>query len=168
MHRRLEALAVGGRSVVVVGDATHVCGLIAIADRVRPNAAVAVRALRASGIRHLVMLSGDNAATARAIGDLAEVDEVRAELLPAEKVGAVEELILRYGTVAMVGDGVNDAPALARSSLGIAMGRGGSDVAIESADVVLVSDDLAKLRGSSPTRAGPSASCARTSCSPFW
>ncbi len=145
VHRRLEALAVGGRSVVVVGDATHVCGLIAIADRVRPNAAGAVRALRASGIRHLVMLSGDNAATARAIGDLAEIDEVRADLLPAEKVAAVEALILRYGTVAMVGDGVNDAPALARSSLGIAMGRGGSDVAIESADIVLVSDDLAKL-----------------------
>ena len=91
------------------------------------------------------MLSGDNAATARAIGDLAAVDEVRAELLPDEKVAAVEELITRYGAVAMVGDGVNDAPALARSSLGIAMGRGGSDVAIESADVVLMSDDLAKL-----------------------
>ena len=145
VHRRLEALAVGGRSVVVVGDATHVCGLIAIADRVRPNAAEAVRALRALGIRHLVMLSGDNAATARAIGDLTEVDEVRAELLPDEKVAAVEELIVRFGTVSMVGDGVNDAPALARSSLGVAMGQGGSDVAIESADVVLVSGDLAKL-----------------------
>jgi len=145
VHRRLDALAVGGRSVVVVGDATHVCGLIAIADRVRPNAAETLRALRAAGIRRMIMLSGDNAATARAIGDLAGVDEVRAELLPDEKVSAVEELIARYGSVGMVGDGVNDAPALARSSLGIAMGRGGSDVAIESADVVLMSDDLAKL-----------------------
>ncbi len=145
LHARLESLAVGGRSVVVVGDGTHVCGLIAVADRVRENAAESLRSLRAAGVERLVMLSGDNAATARAIGDLAAIDEVRAELLPEEKVSVIEELLTRFDAVGMVGDGVNDAPALARASLGIAMGRGGSDVAIESADVVLMTDDLAKL-----------------------
>lgn len=145
IHDRLESLAVGGRSVVVVGDGAHVCGFIAVADRVRENAAESLRSLRASGVRRLVLLSGDNATTAHAIGELAGIDEVRAELLPEEKVAVIEELLERFGVVGMVGDGVNDAPALARASLGIAMGRGGSDVAIESADVVLMADDLAKL-----------------------
>ncbi len=145
IHDRLESLAVGGRSVVVVGDGTHVCGFIAVADRVRENAAESLRSLRASGVRRLVMLSGDNAATGHAIGELAGIDEVRAELLPEQKVSVIEELLARFEVVGMVGDGVNDAPALARASLGIAMGRGGSDVAIESADIVLMGDDLARL-----------------------
>ena len=91
------------------------------------------------------MLTGDNEATARAVAHEAGVDDVRAGLLPAEKVAAVEALVAEYGTPAMVGDGVNDAPALARASLGVAMGAAGTDAAIETADVALMSDDLNRL-----------------------
>jgi Zn2+/Cd2+-exporting ATPase len=138
-------MADAGHSVVVVGDDRHVCGLIAIADAVRPEARSIVDALHGAGIEHVVMLTGDNQATARAIADQTGVLEVRAELLPADKVHAVEELVKQYGAVAMVGDGVNDAPAMARATLGIAMGAAGSDAAIETADVALMSDDLSKL-----------------------
>jgi Cd2+/Zn2+-exporting ATPase len=91
------------------------------------------------------MLTGDNRGTAQAIARETEVDEVHAELLPADKVAAVESLVSRYGSVAMVGDGVNDAPAMARATLSIAMGAAGSDAAIETADIALMSDDLSKL-----------------------
>jgi len=91
------------------------------------------------------MLTGDNEATARAIGAAAQVDEVHAGLLPEQKVGAVEALLTSHGAVAMVGDGVNDAPALARASVGIAMGAAGTDTALETADVALMADDLGKL-----------------------
>ena len=91
------------------------------------------------------MLTGDNRGTAEAIAKQAGVDEVYAELLPADKVAKVEELVAKYGTVAMVGDGVNDAPAMARATVGIAMGAMGTDAAIETADIALMSDDLAKL-----------------------
>lgn len=100
---------------------------------------------RDPGVERLVMLTGDNAETARAIADELGLDECRADLLPAEKVDAVKELEARHGRVAMVGDGVNDAPALAAASVGIAMGAAGSDAAIETADVALMSDDLTKL-----------------------
>src|SRR3546814_2090270 len=96
-------------------------GLLAIADTVRPGAADTLRALRATGIEHLVMLTGDNQATAEAIARDVGIDEVHAELLPADKVAAIEYLVEQYGTVAMVGDGANDAPAMARASYGIAM-----------------------------------------------
>lgn len=145
IHDRLEKMAADGRSVVVVGDQRHVCGLIAIADAVRPEARSIVEALRRQGIAHVVMLTGDNEATARAIAAQTGVKEVKAELLPADKVRAVEELVDKYHAVAMVGDGVNDAPAMARATLGIAMGAAGSDAAIETADVALMSDDLSKL-----------------------
>lgn len=144
-HERLEALSSEGRTVVVVGNDQHVCGFIALADKVRPQAKEAVRALHAEGIKHVVMLTGDNEATARAVARETGVDEVRAELLPADKVTAVEALVEEYGQVAMVGDGVNDAPALGRAALGIAMGAAGSDAAIETADIALMSDDLMKL-----------------------
>ena len=144
-HRRLEALSQGGRTVVVVGNENHVCGFIALADAVRPGARQAIEALRAAGLRHIVMLTGDNQETARAIAAETGVDEVHAELLPADKVTAVENLVAKYDSVAMVGDGVNDAPALGRASLGIAMGAAGSDAAIETADIALMSDDLSKL-----------------------
>ncbi len=145
VHARLEAIAGTGRSVVVIGDETHVCGFLALADTLRPASAQALRALRALGLQHVVMLTGDNHGTAEAVAREAGVDDVRAELLPADKVAAVEELVARYGRVAMVGDGVNDAPAMARATLGIAMGAAGSDAAIETADVALMSDDLAKV-----------------------
>lgn len=145
VHRQLERMTEAGRTVVVVGTDHHVCGFIGLADAVRPNAKDSIHALRKAGIRHVVMLTGDNRGTALAIASETGVDEVLAELLPADKVTAVEKLVTRYSRVAMVGDGVNDAPALARATVGIAMGAVGSDAAIEAADVALMSDDLSKL-----------------------
>jgi Zn2+/Cd2+-exporting ATPase len=145
VHQQLEVLTLDGRTAVVIGNESHVCGFVTLADAVRDNARAAIDDLRRSGIRHLVMLTGDNEATARAIARLVGVDEFRAELLPADKVAAVEALVARYGHVGMVGDGINDAPALASASVGIAMGAAGSDAAIETADIALMADDLAKL-----------------------
>jgi HflK protein len=142
---RAAALERAGHTVVVIGNERQVCGLIAVADTVRPEAAGVIGDLRAQGVLHLIMLTGDNRATAEAIARQVGIDEVHAELLPEDKVRAVEELVAKYGTVAMVGDGVNDAPAMARASFGIAMGAAGSDAAIETADIALMTDDLAKL-----------------------
>ena len=140
-----EVLEQRGCTVVLIGNDQHVCGLIAVADAVRPEAKEALSALRAAAISHLVMLTGDNEATAKAIAKEVGIDEVRAELLPEDKVAAVETLVEAYGNVAMVGDGINDAPAMARASFGIAMGTIGSDAAIETADIALMSDDLKRL-----------------------
>jgi Cd2+/Zn2+-exporting ATPase len=145
MHARLEKMSERGRSVVVIGDDEHVCGMITLADEVRPEASATLSALRASGIEKLIMLTGDNRPTARDVAERTGVDEVLAELLPEDKVSAMEALVARYKRVAMVGDGVNDAPALARATVGIAMGAGGTDAAIETADIALMSDDLSKL-----------------------
>jgi Cd2+/Zn2+-exporting ATPase len=145
VHDRLEAMARDGQTVVVVGNDRHVCGFIALADRVRPEARQAVADLRAAGVEHVAMLTGDNRGTADAVARDAGVDEVYAELLPTDKVAKVEELVAKYGTVAMVGDGVNDAPAMGRATVGIAMGAVGTDAAIETADIALMSDDLSKL-----------------------
>jgi Cd2+/Zn2+-exporting ATPase len=134
-----------GRSVVVVGNEKHVCGLIALADQLRPETPTVVAELHAQGVDHLIMLTGDNKATAAAIAQKTGIDEFQAELLPADKVAAIEELLAKYGQVAMIGDGVNDAPALGRATLGIAMGAVGSDAAIETADIALMSDDLSKV-----------------------
>lgn len=134
-----------GRTVVVMGTDEHVCGFITLADAVRPESVAAVKALRHAGIEHIVMLTGDNRPTADRIGREVGVDEVRAELLPADKVNAVEELVRRYEYVAMIGDGVNDAPAMGRATVGVAMGAAGSDAAIEAADVALMGDDLSRL-----------------------
>ena len=119
-------------------------GVIAIADTLRPGAREVVAALKKIGVKRVVMLTGDSARVARAIGAQAGVDEVYADLLPEDKVRIVKEN-LKHGKVAMVGDGVNDAPALATSSIGFAMGAAGSDVALESADVVLMANDLTKI-----------------------
>lgn len=143
--RQAEALETDGKTVVVVGNSRHVCGLVAVADTIRPEAREIVRQLHAAGIAHLVMLTGDNRVTAQAIAREVGIDEVHAELLPENKVEKLEEVIARYGTVAMVGDGVNDAPALARANLGIAMGAIGSAAAIETADIALMTDDISKL-----------------------
>jgi Cd2+/Zn2+-exporting ATPase len=145
VRQRMAALAAQGQSVVVVGDARHVCGLLALADTVRHTAKAALTELKALGVQHMEMLTGDTRATAQAIGRALGVDAIRAELLPAEKVEAVEDLVRRFGAAAMVGDGVNDAPALASATLGIAMGVAGSDAAIETADVALMSNDLTRL-----------------------
>ncbi|MGH6895987.1 MAG: heavy metal translocating P-type ATPase [Geminicoccaceae bacterium] len=142
---KAAALERAGQTVVVIGNERHVCGLIAVADTVRPEAARVVTDLRARGIEHLIMLTGDNRATAEAIARQVGIDEVHAELLPEDKVASVEALVTKYGTVAMVGDGVNDAPAMARASFGIAMGAAGSDAAIETADIALMTDDLSRL-----------------------
>ena len=143
--RQAEALEADGKTVIVIGNPRHVCGLIAVADTIRPEAREIVRQLHAAGIAHVVMLTGDNRTTAEAIAREVGIDEVHAELLPENKVKKLEEVIARYGTVAMVGDGVNDAPALARANLGIAMGAIGSDAAIETADIALMTDDISKL-----------------------
>jgi len=145
LHDRAEALEKRGRTVVAIGNDTHVCGLIAIADSVRPETEAAIRALRRAGVDHLVMLTGDNRATAESIGREIGIEEIRAELLPADKAAAIEALVREHGAAAMVGDGINDAPAMASASLGIAMGAAGSDAAIEAADIALMSDDLSKL-----------------------
>ncbi len=142
---RANALAGAGRTVVAIGDAQSVWGLIAVADAVRPEARQIVADLHAAGIERVVMLTGDNRATADRIARETGVDEVQAELLPEHKVAAVEALVARYGAVAMIGDGVNDAPAMARANLGVAMGAIGSDAAIETADIALMQDDLSRL-----------------------
>jgi len=145
IHARALELEDAGHGVVVVGNEDHVCGLLAVADGPRPEAPAAVADLRRQGIERVVLLTGDNDGTARAVAAVIAADEVRSELLPADKVVAVRELEERYGRVAMVGDGVNDAPALAAASLGIAMGAVGTDAAIETADIALMSDDLSRL-----------------------
>lgn len=145
IHTQLEALTDAGMTVIVVGNEQHVCGLIALADTVRPGTREVLQSLRDVGVASIVMLTGDNRGTAQSIGREVGIDEIEAELLPENKVAAIEKLLTRYGTVAMIGDGVNDAPALARATLGIAMGAIGSDAAIETADVALMSDDLTRL-----------------------
>lgn len=145
VRNRLDLLAKAGGTIVVVGNDEHVCGLISLRDAVRPRARDVLDSLRRVGVRRIVMLTGDNQATADAVASETGVDEVRAELLPEDKVEAVESLVAAYGAVAMVGDGVNDAPAMARATIGIAMGAVGTDAAIETADIALMSDDLSKL-----------------------
>jgi Cd2+/Zn2+-exporting ATPase len=142
MHEQLESMEADGSSVVVIGKNEHVCGFIALADRIRADAKVAVEQMRAAGVERVIMLTGDNQGTANAIAREAGIDEVRAELLPEDKLAAVEELVQQFGQVGMVGDGVNDAPAMARATLGIAMGAIGTDAALETADIALMGDDL--------------------------
>lgn len=133
-----------GKTAMVVGT-TRPLGIIAVADTIRPMTPDAVAALKKLGVQRVVMLTGDNHRAAQAIGHQAGVDEVYADLLPADKVRKVKDLEQQYGSVAVVGDGVNDAPALASASVGVAMGAAGSDVALETADVVLMADDLMKI-----------------------
>jgi len=134
-----------GKTVVILGDEQDAWGLIAIRDNIRPNALRAINAMHAAGVDKVVMLTGDNARTAQAIARELGIDEVYADLKPEDKVTKVRELAMRYGHVAMVGDGVNDAPALAEATVGVAMGAVGTDVALETADVALMADDLEKL-----------------------
>ena len=134
-----------GKTVVVLGDEQAPWGMIAIRDNIRPNAQKAIDAMHAAGAEKVVMLTGDNERTAQAIARELGIDEVYADLKPEDKAVKVRELTSRYGHVAMVGDGVNDAPALAEATVGVAMGAAGTDVALETADVALMADDLEKL-----------------------
>ncbi len=134
-----------GKTVVWVAYAGEVLGIIAVADTVRPEAAAAVSQLKRLGIEHIVLLTGDNPRTAQNIAQQVGITEVYSELLPEDKAAMIEKLKKQYKFVAMVGDGINDAPALAQASIGIAMGIAGSDVALETADVVLMADCLSKL-----------------------
>jgi len=151
IERRLALIESKGQSVIVVGHRPHndckgeVLGILAVGDTVRPNAAVAIKALHAAGIESVVMLSGDNQRTADSIAKQVGIDEARGDLLPEDKVTAVKTLREKHGSVGMVGDGVNDAPAMASATIGIAMGGAGTDAAIETADVTLMTDDLGKI-----------------------
>jgi Cd2+/Zn2+-exporting ATPase len=141
----VDAVSAAGSSAVLIARNGVIYGLIGVADEMREGAPEAVDVLRAQGIGHVVMLTGDHQAAARAFGAIAGVDEVRAELLPEDKLTSVAELRDKHGVVAMVGDGVNDAPALAAADVGIAMGAAGTDVALETADVALMADELGKI-----------------------
>ena len=134
-----------GKTVVLVGTEDELEGVIAVADEVRPEAKQAVQRLHDLGVERVVMLTGDNDRTARAIAEQVGVDEYHAELLPDEKVDAITELTEYYDGVAMIGDGVNDAPALATATVGVAMGAAGTDTALETADIALMGDDLSRL-----------------------
>ncbi|HEY9620045.1 MAG TPA: heavy metal translocating P-type ATPase [Crinalium sp.] len=134
-----------GKTVIWVGYAGEVLGIIAVADTVRAAASEAIARLKRLGIEHIVMLTGDNARTAHSIAQQIGVDQIYAELLPEDKVDVIRQLQTQYQTVAMVGDGINDAPALAQASVGIAMGTAGSDIALETADIVLMGDRLERL-----------------------
>jgi len=140
--RRLQG---DGKTVVLVGSDEAPWGLLALRDNLRPDARRAIDGLHEMGIGRVVMLTGDNPGTAQVIALEAGIDEVYADLKPEDKVAKVRELTTASGHVAMVGDGVNDAPALAEASVGIAMGAAGTDVALETADVALMADDLDKL-----------------------
>ena len=141
----LRSIAAAELTAIIVGAEQTAIGVIAVGDVVRPEARQIVADLHRLGVAPVVMLTGDSHAPAQAIARETGVDEVQAELLPEQKVQAIELLTARHGLVAMVGDGVNDAPAMARAGLGIAMGAIGSDVAIETADIALMQDDLSRL-----------------------
>jgi Cd2+/Zn2+-exporting ATPase len=141
----VERLQDEGKTVVFVGAGDQLVALLALRDEPRPEAARAITELRRLGVEHVSMLTGDNPRTARAIAAELSLDEVFSELKPEDKVARVKQLHERFGSVAMVGDGINDAPALATADLGIAMGTGGTDAAIEAADVALMADDITKV-----------------------
>jgi Cd2+/Zn2+-exporting ATPase len=142
---RADAIAASGASPVIVARNRRILGAIAVADQIREVAADAIDLLHRQRLAPIVMLTGDQETAARAIASRLRIDDVRAGLLPHEKVAAVQELRRQYGAIAMVGDGVNDAPAVAAADVGIAMGAIGSDAALETADVVLMNDELPKV-----------------------
>lgn len=151
VEARLAAIESRGQSVIVVGHKPHdackgdVLGIIAVGDTLRSNAAPAIRALHDAGVSKVVMLSGDNQRTVDFIAKQVGIDEARGDLLPDDKVGAIKSLREKHAVVGMVGDGVNDAPAMATATIGLAMGVAGTDAAIETADIALMKDDLAKI-----------------------
>jgi Cd2+/Zn2+-exporting ATPase len=145
LMERLGVFEAQGKTMLLLGLSGEVIGLIALADVIRPNAAAAVKRLQQLGIGKTIMLSGDNSRTAAAIAGEIGIDNFQAELMPEDKLDAVRSLVKDHEIIAMVGDGINDAPALAHASVGIAMGGAGTDAALESADVALMSSDLGQL-----------------------
>jgi Cd2+/Zn2+-exporting ATPase len=151
IEKVLAAIEDHGQSVVVVGHKPHadcageVLGIIAVGDMMRPNAPDAIRGLHVAGVQKVVMLSGDNQRTVNAIARQAGVDEAHGDLLPDQKIERIRKLLAEHKQVGMIGDGVNDAPAMAAATVGIAMGAAGSDTAIETADIALMQDDLSKV-----------------------
>jgi len=142
---QISSLEEQGKTAILLGNGKEVLGIIAIADQLRFEAKEAIKKLKEIGIRQVVMLTGDNEGTAKAVAREAGVDTYFARLLPDDKVEKIKELRSGNGRIAMVGDGINDAPAMAASDLGIAMGAAGTDIALETADIALMSDDLSKL-----------------------
>ncbi|CAM3551206.1 heavy metal translocating P-type ATPase [Marinicrinis lubricantis] len=144
-NQRIEVLQKQGKTVMVLGTEQQVLALIAVADEVRDSSKDVIKQLHEIGIKKTIMLTGDNQATAEAIGQRLNVTDVKADLMPQDKLDYIKQLRKDYGNVAMIGDGVNDAPALAASTVGIAMGGAGTDTALETADIALMADDLSKL-----------------------
>ncbi|MCL4465516.1 MAG: heavy metal translocating P-type ATPase, partial [Chloroflexi bacterium] len=144
-RRQIEDLQSNGKSIMIVAVDGRLAGMLALTDTLRKDAAPTMAALKKLGVRQTVMLTGDNARVANAIARQVGLTEIRADLMPEDKVETVRQLVAQHGTVAMVGDGVNDAPALANATVGVAMGTAGTDVALETADVALMADDLSKL-----------------------
>lgn len=145
LGERIHQLQNAGKTVIVVGTPDKIIGILGIRDEIRESSASTVKDLKEMGIRHLYMLTGDNDRTAEAIGHEVDIDQVKSGLLPEDKLRYIKELREKHGSMMMVGDGINDAPALAASSVGVAMGGAGTDTALETADVALMGDDLKKL-----------------------
>ncbi|ESU32864.1 cadmium transporter [Bacillus sp. 17376] len=145
LKEKIETLQSQGKTVMVAGTSTEVTVLIAVADEVRETSQKVIQKLHALGIEKTIMLTGDNSRTANAIGKQVGVSDIKAELLPHDKLNCIKDLRKEYNRVSMVGDGVNDAPALAASNVGVAMGGAGTDTALETADIALMADDLGKL-----------------------
>jgi Cd2+/Zn2+-exporting ATPase len=143
--KALADLEQQGKTVMLLGTQDRILGMIAVADTLREDSRDAVTALHKAGMKYISMLTGDNSRVAGAIAKKLDLNSFYSELLPEDKVAAVSKIASEYGKLVMVGDGVNDAPALAAATVGVAMGAGGSDVALETADVVLMNDDLGKL-----------------------
>jgi Cd2+/Zn2+-exporting ATPase len=141
----IDRLQQEGKTVLLIAQTNTLAGILGITDQARPEAAQALKQLRATGVTSLVMLTGDNEHSAQAIAGQLGIEDVRANLLPEQKMKALKTIQAEQKSVAMVGDGINDAPALASATVGIAMGTAGSDTAIETADIALVTDDLLKL-----------------------
>ena len=144
-EKNLTELESAGKTAVLVLSQNKVIGIIAVADKLRPEAANAISDLRKTGIKRTIMLTGDNEEAAKTIASQAGIDEYQAQLLPADKVTAIKSLRQRYGRIAMIGDGINDAPAMATADVGIAMGAAGTDIALETSDMALMSDDLSRI-----------------------
>ena len=145
IKEQITTLQTQGKTVMILGTEKEILALIAVADEIRESSKEVIRKLHQVGIEKTVMLTGDNQRTAEAIGKQVGVSDIKADLLPEDKLNFIKELRDKYRSVAMVGDGVNDAPALAASTVGVAMGGAGTDTALETADIVLMSDDLSKL-----------------------